>query len=85
MSFEDATGRRFEGKTLRDIMIFYYLTLDALNVGDFDLSWDEFMDVCDEDPSIPRKMERIIEKYLEIQKTADEDGEGQSKTSQKKN
>lgn len=49
-SYENITGQSFNPKTLEDFCTFFYCVLCSSN-KDLDLTFDEFIDFLDEDPS----------------------------------
>lgn len=48
--YENITGQSFNPKTLQDFCTFFYCVLCSSN-KDLDLTFDEFVDYLDEDPS----------------------------------
>lgn len=48
--YENITGQSFNPKTLQDFCTFFYCVLCSSN-KDLDLTFDEFVDFLDEDPS----------------------------------
>ncbi len=48
--YENITGQSFNPKTLEDFCTFFYCVLCSSN-KDLDLTFDEFVDYLDEDPS----------------------------------
>ena len=48
--YENITGQSFNPKTLQDFCTFFYCVLVSSN-KDLDLTFDEFVDYLDEDPS----------------------------------
>lgn len=48
--YENITGQSFNPKTLQDFCTFFYCVLVSSN-KDLDLTFDEFIDFLDEDPS----------------------------------
>lgn len=49
-SYENITGQSFNPKTLQDFCTFFYCVLCSSN-KDLDITFDEFVDYLDEDPS----------------------------------
>lgn len=56
--FEQITGKSFEINTSLDNFIFLY-SLILANNKDNPLSWDEFLDAIDSDPSIARQINSL--------------------------
>ena len=77
--FEQITGKSFEIKTLLDNYVFFYSMLLACNADDV-LSWDGFIDALDEDPTILKQMNDVIEEQQKQSKVFNqEDGDGEVK------
>lgn len=55
--YENITGQSFNPKTLQDFCTFFYCVLVSSN-KDLDLTFDEFVDYLDEDPS---KMSEFVQ------------------------
>lgn len=62
--FEQITHKSFELKNLLDQYLFFYCLLLSSNEDDF-LTWDEFIDALDNDPSL---FESLTELLMETQK-----------------
>ena len=80
--FEQITGRPFKIETLLDNYLFYYSMLLANN-PDNTMTWDDFLDALDNDPTLMIEMNRIVEeqrKQSELFNTSEEnDGDGEKK------
>lgn len=61
--FEKIAGKTFCLESTMDFFIFYYSMLLANN-PDMTLSFDEFIDVCDEDPEVIRHMQEYLSGYF---------------------
>lgn len=73
--FEQITGKAFEIKTLLDNYIFFYSMLMANNPDNI-LSWDEFIDALDSDPTIYKQLQEIVnieEKKQKLLSNSDSD------------
>lgn len=62
--FEQITHKSFELKNLLDQYLFFYCLLLSSNEDDF-LTWDEFIDALDNDPSL---FESLTELLMETHK-----------------
>lgn len=58
--FEQITGKSFKIESLLDNYLFFYSIILANNREDI-LSWDDFIDALDEDPTLFKRMSDIIE------------------------
>lgn len=57
--WEQITGKPFACKTLLDNYIFFYSMILASNKEDV-LSWDDFLDAIDKDPSLFKEMNDVV-------------------------
>jgi len=76
--FEQITGKSFEIKTLLDNYVFFYSMLLACNTDDV-LTWDEFIDALDEDPTILKQMNDVVEEQQKQSKVFNQDDNGEVK------
>lgn len=76
--FEQITGKSFEIKTLLDNYVFFYSMLLACNTDDV-LTWDEFIDALDEDPTILKQMNDVVEDQQKQSKVFNQDDNGEVK------
>ena len=77
--FEQITGKSFAINTLLDNYVFFYSMLLACNADDV-LSWDEFIDALDDDPTILKQMNDVVEEQQKQSKVFNqEDGDGEVK------
>jgi hypothetical protein len=60
--YEEIAGKPFEGKRTVESYVFMYAMLQANN-DDFDMNFDELIDVCDEDFSIFQTFAEEVEAY----------------------
>lgn len=77
--FEQITGKPFNIGTLLDNYIFFYSIILANN--DDALTWDEFIDALDNDPSILTQISKAVEEAQQKEKmftVTDEKGEKKS-------
>lgn len=58
--FEQISGKSFKIETLLDNYLFFYSMLLACNKDNV-LTWDEFIDALDEDPTILKDMNDVVE------------------------
>lgn len=75
--YEQITGKSFELHTTMDTFIFYYCMVLANN-PDMKLTFDEFIDAVDSDPTIAAKFTQILTHQSEKQKmlgNQEEEGE----------
>lgn len=64
--FEQITGKPFKMETMTDEYIFIYSLLLA-NVPEIDMSFEDFISVCDEEPSFIIMMQQFISKEMQKQ------------------
>ncbi len=79
--FEQITGRSFKIETMLDNYLFFYSMLLACN-QDQPLTWDEFIDALDEDVTLLKDMNEVIEeqqKQSNLFNPNDQDGDGEKK------
>ena len=58
--FEQISGKSFKIETLLDNYLFFYSMLLACNKDNV-LTWDEFIDALDEDPTLLKDMNEVVE------------------------
>lgn len=58
--FEQITGKSFKIESLLDNYLFFYSMILANNKDDV-LSWDDYINAMDEDPTLFKRMSDIIE------------------------
>lgn len=78
--FEQITGKSFKLESLLDNYLLFYSMLLACNKDNV-LTWDEFIDALDNDPTIMIEMNRIVEeqqKQSNLFQHDEEDGEKKS-------
>lgn len=63
-TFETIAKRPFEGRGLLDMYLLMYSSLLCYNDG-FSMTFDEFIDICDEDPSIYKTFEEVLKKSVQ--------------------
>ncbi len=80
--FEQITGKSFEIKTTLDNYIYFYCILLANNEGF--MSWDDFINALDEDPSILLNLASILTNQQEIEKILNPDDESGTEGDKKK-
>lgn len=69
--FEELTGREFKIETLRDNYTFYYCIVAANNPDTLvaeGLTFDDFIDACDEDPTLFRRIGEILTRQEKVEK-----------------
>lgn len=78
--FEAITKKAFTLSTLMDNYIYMYSILLANNSG-MELTWDDFIDAVEKNPSIITEMSKIIEHQGEVKSVIadDEEGDGNEK------
>ena len=62
--YENITGQSFNPKTLQDFCTFFYCVLCSSN-KDLDLTFDEFVDFLDEDPSKMNEFAEWLSKTMQ--------------------
>lgn len=72
--FEQITGKSFEIKTLLDNYVFFYSMLLACNTDDV-LTWDEFIDALDNDQTILKQMNDVVEEQQKQSKVFNQEDE----------
>ncbi len=72
--WEQITGRQFEIKSTLDNYLYFYCLLLANN-PDF-MSWDDFINELDNDPTILMQISKILTNQNEIDKLFESDEEG---------
>lgn len=65
--YEKITDNQFIGKSLIDYYILFYSTLLANNSDTFKFTFDEFIQLCDEDSSLFVQFTEFLNKELSIQ------------------
>lgn len=63
--FEEITGKHFDVKTTLDEYIFFYSLIMANN-KDMQLTFDEFIDVIDEEPTLIKTFADFLSKEFKI-------------------
>lgn len=64
--FEKITGKQFDGKNLIDYYILFYSNLLANNPDNFNLTFDEFIEINDKDISLFNQFIEFITKSNQI-------------------
>ena len=59
--FEQITKKPFKIETLLDNYVFFYSMILANNKDDI-ISWDDFIDALDEDPTLFKRLAEIVDK-----------------------
>lgn len=78
--WEQIAGKAFEIKTTMDNYLYYYCLILAAD-PDTSLTWDDFIDAIDADPSILIQMTRILADAQQRDKIFDsQDAEGKKKS-----
>ena len=75
--FEEISKKQFKIETLLDNYLFFYCMILANN-ADTPLTWDEFINALDDDPTLFVKMNEIVSKMSKIDDVINgksEDGE----------
>lgn len=72
--FEQITGKSFAINTLLDNYVFFYSMLIACNNDDV-LTWDEFIDALDADPTILKQMNDVVEEQQKQSKVFNQEDE----------
>lgn len=65
--YEKITDNQFTGKSLIDYYILFYSTLLANNSDTFKYTFDEFIQLCDDDSSLFVQFTEFLNKELSIQ------------------
>lgn len=65
--YEKITDNQFTGKSLIDYYILFYSTLLANNSDTFKYTFDEFIQLCDDDSSLFVQFTEFLNKELNIQ------------------
>lgn len=65
--FEKITDNQFTGKQLIDYYILFYSTLIANNSDIFKFTFDEFIEMCDNDNSLFSQFVEFLNKEMNIQ------------------
>lgn len=65
--YEKITDNQFTGKSLIDYYILFYSTLLANNSDSFKYTFDEFIQLCDDDSSLFVQFTEFLNKELSIQ------------------
>lgn len=78
--FEQIAGRSFEVKTTLDNYLYYYCLILANN-PDTSLTWDEFIDAIDNDPTILIQITKVLTDTQQRDKIfeGEEDKDGKKK------
>ena len=59
--FEQITKKPFKIETLLDNYVFFYSMILANNKDDI-ISWDDFIDALDEDPTLFKRLAEVVDK-----------------------
>lgn len=81
--FERITEKPFKTETMLDNYIYLYSVILACNPDD-PLSWDEFINAVDENPSIGEHINRIMAEALNLEKALEEKAKEGDEESKKK-
>lgn len=81
--FEKITDNQFSGKQLIDYYILFYSTLIANNSDSFKYTFDEFIEICDNDNSLFTQFIEFLNKEMNIQNQFI-DGKEETEDSKKK-
>lgn len=85
--YENITGQSFNPKTLQDFCTFFYCVVMSSN-RDLDLTFDEFIDFLDEDPSKMNEfaewLSRVMQKSSFLSGGESQEKEGKAKGNKKK-
>lgn len=65
--YEKITDNQFTGKSLIDYYILFYSTLLANNSDSFKYTFDEFIELCDDDNNLFVQFAEFLNKELNIQ------------------
>ena len=76
--FEQITGKMFDIKTLTDEYVYFYCLIMANN-KDANLTFDEFIDAIDEDPTLMNKYKDFMDSEMKKQKQINSKEESNSK------
>lgn len=72
--FESLAGKQFEFGRMIDEYLLFYSVLLANNKDSFLMSFDEFVEACDSDPSLFASFKEFFVKQIELlEQTADAD------------
>ena len=82
--FEQICGKPCQLTTLMDNYIYMYSILLANNTS-MELSWDDFIDAAEKDPSIITKMSKLIESQSQAENLIKDDEEEGESSDEKKN
>ncbi|MDL2243908.1 hypothetical protein LJC54_00160 [Parabacteroides sp. OttesenSCG-928-J18] len=80
--FENLTGRQFDNSKVMDVYLLFYSMLLANNPEEFNLTFDDFINICDEDETIFQQFNEYITNQINIdnQFTQPETGKKKAKT-----
>lgn len=76
--FEQLSGKSFTLETLLDQYIFFYSMILANN-PECTITFDQFIDVCDEDYALVANLQKYISEVFTKQAQLNKAGEGESK------
>lgn len=83
--FEKIAGKQFDGKNLIDYYILFYSNLLANNPDEFNLTFDEFIELNDQDMSLFNQFVEFITKSNQVNnQLIDKDKEEQNDIKKKK-
>ena len=80
--WEQISDKQFAINTLLDNYLYYYCILLANNPDFF--SWDEFINVLDEDPTILIQLSKILTEQAKLEKLLNPDSEDEANPDKKK-
>ena len=76
--WEQITGRLFELKNTMDFYIYYYSILMASN-PECDLTFDDFINICDNDQTVLVELQNCLNKLTAIQNQLKTEGDSSEK------
>lgn len=82
--FEKITGTTFEIKSTLDYYILFYSILLANNQDTFKLTFDEFIDACDNDNSLFIQFSEFLNQELKMQNQFKKDNSNEEENDKKK-
>ncbi len=68
MAFEKISEKNFEIKSLTDLYIYYYCMLLA-GLNEEPLTFDEFIDACDNEPTLLNQMSELMNKNSKVKES----------------
>lgn len=82
--FEKITDNQFQGKQLIDYYLLFYSSLIANNSDTFKFTFDEFIELCDNDNSLFTQFIEFLNKEMNIQNQFVDKKEEETEDSKKK-